>query len=322
MPSMSHLFRSFVFLFCLLTAGWAQSGPWSLALHGGAGADPKLMTADEIRATEQALAAAVKVGAAVLEEGGTALDCVETVVRYLEDSPEFNAGKGAVFNAEGRHELDASIMDGQSLSCGAVASLKTVKNPVSLARRVMTETRHVFLAGDGAEQFATEQKVERVENSYFSTPARRADWEKTHVKGTVGCVALDTHGNLAAATSTGGLTNKKWGRIGDSPVIGAGTYADNRTCAVSCTGTGEEYIRRSIAHDISARMLYADSTAAQASKAALDSLPDDTGGMIVVGHDGTIVLLFNTAGMARGAADSQGLRRIGIGETERNVEEL
>ena len=319
---MSHLFRSFIVVFCLFTLSWAQPGQWSLAIHGGAGADPAQMTSQEIAATEKALETALQIGIKILQDGGTALDCVESVVRSLEDSPEFNAGKGAVFNAQGGHELDASIMDGKTLACGAVASVKTVKNPVSLAHRVMTETRHVFLAGEGAEQFATEQKVDRVDNSYFSTPQRRADWEKTHVKGTVGCVALDINGNLAAATSTGGLTNKKWGRIGDSPVIGAGTYADNRSCAVSCTGTGEEYIRRSIAHDISARMLYANSTVPEAAKAALDSLPDDTGGMIVVGHDGTIVLLFNTAGMARGAADSEGLRRIGIGDTDRDLEDL
>lgn len=278
------------------------------------------MTPEEIRASEDGLRQALETGAKVLAEGGSALDCVELTIRVLENRPEFNAGKGAVFNAEGQHELDASIMDGRDRSCGAVAGVRTVKNPISLARRVMTETPHVLLAGDGAEKFATEQAVERVDNSYFSTPARRADWERTHTKGTVGCVALDTHGNLAAGTSTGGLTNKKWGRIGDSPVIGAGTYADDRSCAVSCTGTGEEYIRRAIAHDISARILYGGQPLSQAAQGALESLPDDTGGIIAVGPDGSVVMIFNTPGMARGAADSQGRFETGLGKFNKTLQ--
>lgn len=299
-------------VFFLLAPVWGQDGRWAIAIHGGAGYNPADMTPERSEQVRQGLELALKAGVKVLQSGGSALECVETVVRALEDRPEFNAGKGAVFNSEGKHELDAAIMDGAGRSCGAVAGVRTVRNPVTLARLVMTKTRHVMLAGDGAEQFATEQGVERVENSWFDTPESRQAWE--HSKGTVGCVALDQRGNLAAATSTGGLTNKKWGRIGDSPVIGAGTYADNRSCAVSCTGTGEEYIRRAIAHDISARMLYGGDDVTTAAQAALNSLPADTGGLIAVGKDGTLVLLFNTTGMARGAANSEGRFEVGLGK--------
>lgn len=310
--SLSVFFRGFLLSLILLSVCWAEpNARWALVIHGGAGYNPADMTPKRVKQVEEGLALALQTGVDVLKSGGTALDCVEKVVLVLEERPEFNAGKGAVFNSEGKHELDASIMDGRDRSCGAVAGVRTVRNPVSLARRVMTETRHVMLVGDGAEQFATEQGVERVENSWFDTPEAKAAFEKS--KGTVGCAALDVHGNIAAATSTGGLTNKKWGRVGDSPIIGAGTYADDRSCGVSCTGTGEEYIRRSIAHDISARMLYGKETLSEAAHAALDSLPDDTGGIIAVGKNGEIVLLFNTTGMARGAADSKGRFEIGLG---------
>lgn len=298
-------------LLLLATPGLAQTGRWAIAIHGGAGYDPASMSAERAKQVREGLEQALRSGVKVLQDGGSALDCVEKVVLVLEDRPEFNAGKGAVFNSEGKHELDASIMDGRQRACGAVAGVRTVRNPISLARQVMSQTRHVMLVADGAEQFATEQGAPRVDNSWFDTPEARQAWQDS--KGTVGCVALDQHGNLAAATSTGGLTNKKWGRVGDSPVIGAGTYADNRSCAVSCTGTGEEYIRRSIAHDISARMLYGGNTAQQAAQAALDSLPPDTGGLIVVGRDGSLVLLFNTSGMARGCANSEGRFELGLG---------
>jgi beta-aspartyl-peptidase (threonine type) len=308
---MRHTIPILALCFWLLTTcAWAE-GRWAIAIHGGAGYNPADMAPERVVAVREGLELALQAGVEVLESGGSALDCVEKVVRVLEDRPEFNAGKGAVFNSEGKHELDAAIMDGRDRACGAVAGVRTVRNPVSLARKVMSETRHVMLAGDGAEQFATEQGVERVDNGWFDTPESRQAWE--HSKGTVGCVALDQNGNLAAATSTGGLSNKKWGRIGDSPVIGAGTYADDRSCAVSCTGTGEEYIRRSIAHDISARMLYGQASVGAAAQAALDSLPPDTGGLIVVGRDGTLVLLFNTTGMARGAANSEGRFDVGLG---------
>ena len=296
----------------------AQPDPsveWAVVVHGGAGANAESMTADELAAVENALEECLREAATFLEDGGSALDCVEMVVRRLEDDPSFNAGRGAVFNSRGEHELDASIMDGRDLSCGAVAGVKTVKNPVALARLVMSQTRHVLLAGDGAEEFARENGVERVENSYFSTPARRADWERKqrYSKGTVGCVVRDVAGNLAAATSTGGLTNKKWGRVGDSPILGAGCYADNRTCAVSCTGTGEEFIRRAIAFDLGARMRYGSLSLDDAARETLAALPDNCGGFIAVDKAGRVVMPYNTPGMSRGWANSSGEMMWGVG---------
>ncbi len=294
----------------------APSADWAVVVHGGAGANAESMTAEELAAVEKALEGCLREASAFLQDGGSALDCVELVVRKLEDDPSFNAGRGAVFNSRGEHELDASIMDGRDLSCGAVAGVRTVKNPVSLARLVMSKTRHILLAGDGAEEFAEENGVERVENSYFSTPARRADWERKqrYTKGTVGCVVRDIHGNLAAATSTGGLTNKKWGRVGDSPILGAGCYADNRTCAVSCTGTGEEFIRRAVAFDLGARIRYGSKTLEAAAAETLAALPDNCGGFIAVDKDGRVVLPYNTPGMSRGWATSSGEMEWGVGQ--------
>ena len=312
--------RIFWFLFLLshltLAQPVSQEASWAIVIHGGAGANASDMTADELADVEKALAECLELGAEFLEQGGEAMDCVELVVRALEDCPQFNAGKGAVLNASGEHELDASIMDGRDLSCGAVASVRTVKNPVSLARLVLKKTRHVLLAGQGAEEFATECEVERVPNSYFTTPKRMEDWEKrqSYSKSTVGCVALDQNGNLAAATSTGGLTNKKWGRIGDSPIVGAGCYADNSSCAVSCTGTGEEFIRRAIAYDVGARMKYGEDSLQGAARKTLASLPAGGGGLIAVDGAGRMVALFNTPGMSRGEADSNGTFRIGVGK--------
>lgn len=307
----------------------AKKVEYALAIHGGAGIEPDRMTAERRAAWEKSLAAALERGRAILAQGGTALDAVEQVVRVLEDDPIFNAGRGAVFNSAGTHELDASIMDGRTKGCGAVAAVRTVKNPISLARLVMTETRHVLLMGDGAEQFADEmeqtQKIERVENSWFSTPNRRADWERAvegekqkkeqeSAKGTVGCVALDRHGDLAAATSTGGTTYKRFGRVGDSPIIGAGTYADNATCAVSCTGTGEEFIRNAIAFRVSALMSFKGLSLEEAVRESIAVLPHDAGGLIAVGADGSISMQMNTTGMARGAADSSGRFEVSLGE--------
>jgi len=264
---------------------------------------------------------ALTLGRDVLAKGGSSLDAVEQVIRLLEDDPLFNAGRGAVLNAKGEHELDASIMDGRDLSCGAVASVRTVKNPISLARLVMTKTRHVLLAGDGAEKFADEMNVERAPADYFRTQQRIEEWQRkkqeaekaaagkdcdSHM-GTVGCVALDTHGNLAAGTSTGGLSFKKYGRIGDSPIIGAGTYANNKTCAVSCTGVGEEFIRRSVSFDISAQMQYQNVSLEEAVRTIVaEKLPPSTGGVIAVSHDGQISAQYNTPGMVRAMADDGG----------------
>jgi L-asparaginase / beta-aspartyl-peptidase len=298
---------------------------YAIAIHGGAGTDPGKMTETEVAAVEGSLKKALEIGIAELDQGGASLDAVEKVIRFLEDDPLFNAGKGAVFNADGKHELDASIMDGRTKACGAVASVRTVKNPISLARLVMTKTRHVLLVADGAEKFAGEMKVDRVDQQYYFTQKAHDEWQKKRAtdkspkpddvpKGTVGCAALDSHGNLAAGTSTGGLTNKKAGRVGDSPLIGAGTYADNATCAVSCTGTGEEYIRNAVAYDISARLAYRGDTLQDAVHAILTTrLKKGDGGIIAVDRLGNITMQNNTSGLARAAADSSGYKEVKLG---------
>lgn len=307
-----------------------QKMEFAIAVHGGAGDDPAKLSAEEREAREASLREAVAIGVNVLKAGGASLDAVEQVIRHLEDDPHFNAGRGAVFNADGGHELDASIMDGRDKSCGAVAGVRTVKNPISLARRVMTHTRHVLLIGEGADRFAREMGVEQVDQDYFSTPRQRENFERFRQShpptkkpeksreeghmGTVGCVALDRHGNLAAGTSTGGVTNKMFGRIGDSPIVGAGTYADNATCAVSCTGMGEYFIRHAVAHDISARMAYQNASLTDAVAHLMHTtLPRNTGGVIAVDKNGRIVLDFNTVGMARAAADSTGRLEVALG---------
>jgi beta-aspartyl-peptidase (threonine type) len=301
---------------------------WALAIHGGAGVIPKTMPEAEKQAYFKALEAALKIGREVLAGGGTSLDAVEKVVRFLEDDPRFNAGKGAVYTHDGKHELDAAIMNGRDLSCGSVAELTTVKNPVSLARLVMEKSPHVFLVGAGAERFADEMKVPRVPNSYFDTELRYQQFQEelkkergkgpgdpNHKHGTVGAAALDLHGDLAAATSTGGLTNKRYGRVGDVPIIGAGTYASNRTCAISATGFGEQFIRHSVAHDISALMEYRGLTLEQAAELVIHKkLNPGDGGVIGVSHDGSIALVFNSDGMFRGAADSGGRFEVKIWE--------
>ena len=296
---------------------------YAIAIHGGAGTISKNIPEAEKQEYLKSLSAALKLGQDVLAAGGTSLDAVEKVVRFLEDDPKFNAGKGAVFTHDGTHELDAAIMDGRNLACGSVAGLTTVKNPISLARMVMEKTPHVFLAGPGAERFADEMKVERAKPDYFFVQKRYDQWqeelakEKANVKDrdTVGAVALDKHGNLAAATSTGGLTNKRWGRLGDVPVIGAGTYANNRTCAISATGQGEEFIRHNVSHDISALMEYKGMTLQQAAEEVIHrKLKPGDGGVIGVGRDGSLALVFNSEGMYRGAADSNGRFEVKIWE--------
>lgn len=302
---------------------------FAIALHGGAGQSPKDESA---AAVEASLAKALDIGVNVLKQNGASLDAVEQVIRYLEDDPLFNAGRGAVFNAAGQHELDASIMDGKTLGCGGVAAVRTVRHPITLARLVMDQTKHVLLTSDGAEKFADEMggKIERVENSWFSTEKRKRELERSqrasdgkkqaHIApsslyhSTVGCVALDSHGNLAAGTSTGGRTNKKFGRVGDSPIVGAGTYANNATCAVSGTGLGEQFIRHAVGFNISARIAYKQQPLKEAVHEVLHkTLDPDDGGVIAVGADGTIVMDFSTEGMARAAADSAGFREVKIG---------
>jgi beta-aspartyl-peptidase (threonine type) len=302
-------------------------GRFAIAIHGGAGVLSKTAPPNEVEAYEASLREALTVGRDMLAAGRTSLDTVEAVVRVLEDNPLFNAGKGAVFTADGTHELDASIMDGRDLSCGAVAGVKTVKNPISLARLVKEKTRHVLLASAGAERFADEVNVERVPNTYFDTEKRRrsleewkqengvamGDTKPPYSYGTVGCVALDMEGNVAAATSTGGMTGKRFGRVGDSPIIGAGCYANNATCAVSCTGTGEQFIRHGVAKTISDRMDLAGESAQKAAEhLVFKTLEPDDGGLIVVSATGEIVMVFNSEGMFRGAADSSGRFEVGI----------
>lgn len=307
---------------------------WALVIHGGAGVSKSLSDPEGYR---ESLRQALTIGRAVLNRGGSSTEAVIAVVKQLEDDPRFNAGRGAVFTSEGTCELDASLMDGNTLQCGAVSGVTTIKNPILLAERIMTESKHVFLVGRGAETFAEEQGLERVENSYFQTDRRRHQWEKRRARadrdgsnpatpsrdveepvkkmGTVGAVALDRDGNLAAATSTGGLTNKRYGRVGDSPIIGAGTYASNESCAVSCTGTGELFIRHGIAHALAARVRFGGQTLEQAANILLtEVLPTDSGGMIAIDRNGRMIAPFNTDGMFRGMANSEGRFEIGIFE--------
>jgi len=303
-------------------AASGSAADWAIAIHGGAGSSPDSRTPAENDAYLAGLRTALQHGVSVLDGGGAALDAVEQVIRLLEDDPLFNAGKGAVFNHDGGHELDASLMDGASLACGAVAGVTTVKNPISLARLVMERTRHVLLAGAGADRFAEEMDVERVDQDYFYTEARHESLQrvlederrKGEEHGTVGVVALDRKGNLAAGTSTGGLTGKKHGRVGDSPIIGAGTYAKNATCAVSGTGVGEEYIRHGIAQRISDLMEYRElSLDSAVNHVVHEILRSGDGGVIAVDHNGAISMAFNTPGMARGAADSTGRFDVQLG---------
>lgn len=302
---------------------------FAIALHGGAGAKPLELTAEGRKELEAGLTKALEAGRKILAGGGTALDAVEATVRVLEDDPQFNAGKGAIFNTAGGHELDASIMDGSNKKCGGVTCVTTVKNPISLARLVMTETPHILLAGDGAEKFADAMKdkpqIERVPNSYFSTEKRRKQWQEAVEEakkkkeatkpgmGTVGCVALDKHGNLAAATSTGGYNNKMYGRVGDTPIIGAGNYADNKTCAISGTGLGENFMRNVGAFHVAALMAYKGMSLDVAVHHVLDDIfPENAGGFIAVDGKGNITMHFTTPGMPRAATDSTGKVTIAI----------
>ena len=272
-----------------------------------------------------ALDAALRAGEDVLKAGGASLDAVEAAVRALEDDPNFNAGRGAVFTYNGTNELDAAIMDGRTRAAGAVAGVCHTKNPVTLARAVMEKSPHVFLSGSGAEEFAREQGVEQVDPDWFATPerwrqlqelkAKKLGWFDVDLKyGTVGAVAVDGQGHVAAATSTGGLTGKRWGRIGDSPVFGAGTWADDRACAVSATGAGEFFIREGVAHEIAARIRLAGESAQLAADtviAEVGKLGGD-GGVIVVTPSGEALFAFNTPGMYRGRANAAGLRELAI----------
>jgi beta-aspartyl-peptidase (threonine type) len=306
-----------------------------IAIHGGAGTIKRAtLSAERERAYHAALDHVLEGGQRILEEGGSALDAVTEAVVLLEECPLFNAGKGAVFTQAGTHELDASIMDGRTLAAGAVACVKTLRHPIRAARRVMEEGRHVLLAGEGAESFARELGLETVASDWYFTEARHAQWRLALVEGrsdlldhdaqalvasmkigTVGAVALDARGNLAAATSTGGVTGKRVGRVGDSPLIGAGCYANNRTVAVSCTGTGETFIRLLAAYDVSALMEYRGLGLAEACRVVvMEKQPaiGGLGGLIAVDAQGHVCLPFNSEGMYRGEARAGGPRSTAI----------
>ncbi|MEM9679787.1 MAG: isoaspartyl peptidase/L-asparaginase [Bacteroidota bacterium] len=315
----------------------AEQPDFAIVIHGGAGTIlKKNMTPEKEAAYRAKLEEAIRVGYEILKNGGTSLDAVEKTINVMEDSPLFNAGKGAVFTNAETNELDASIMDGSNLNAGASAGTTTVRNPINLARAVMEKSKHVMLSGKGAETFAEEQGLTIVDPSYFHTDRRLEslkrvkereakkenkvdtesaflDFYDTDIKnakfGTVGCAALDKHGNLAAGTSTGGMTNKRWGRIGDAPIIGAGTYANNATCAVSSTGWGEYFIRAMVAHDISALMEYKGMSLKDAAREVIHDkvggLGGD-GGIVAVDKDGNMVFEFNTAGMYRASINDKG----------------
>ncbi len=319
----------------IATGAFAQeAGPAirsRLVIHGGAGTILKSQMTPELeKQYKDKLLEALDTGYQILRRNGSSLDAVEHVIMMLEDDPLFNAGKGSVFTHQGTNELDASIMDGRTLKAGAVAAVKHIKNPIRLARMVMERSPHVMMVGDGAEAFATSQGMELVPQEYFFTKKRWDQLQKELLQekdsaggtrrpyvpdssdrkhGTVGCVALDRMGNLAAGTSTGGTTNKRFGRVGDSPIIGAGTYANNATCAVSATGTGEYFIRSVVAHDISAMMEYAGMPLANAAEAVvMEKLPKmhGDGGIIAIDKRGNIAMPFNTSGMYRAYIDDDG----------------
>jgi beta-aspartyl-peptidase (threonine type) len=318
----------FICLAILLStpALWAQSAKkYALVLHGGAGVMSEESMTPEIQEEYlKVLNRALQVGDSVLANGGKCMDAVEKTIIIMEDSPLFNAGKGAVFTHEGTVELDASMMDGKTLGAGAVAGIKDIRNPISLARTVMEKSEHVFLTGSGASQFAVEQGFKTVDNSYFYTEKRYQQLQELLKKeraattndkhGTVGCVALDTFGNIAAGTSTGGMNNKKYGRVGDSPVIGAGTYANNQTGGFSCTGHGEYYIRLGFSRDISAMIEYQKLDIRKACQKEIEKLTSlgGTGGVIGLDKKGNIAMEFNTSGMFRGYIKSNGEKKVAI----------
>ncbi len=353
---MTQLFKAIAIMIIVLApTSWAAAQSdapaqaektWSLVLHGGAGTISRDRITQEKDAEIRAkLTEALDAGSAVLKSGGSATDAIVATIMVLEDDPNFNAGKGAVFTWEGTNSLDSSIMDGATRNAGAAAGTSTTKNPILLARAVMENSRHVLLSGEGADQFSREQGLEQVDNSYFATPSRREALERFKLRqnaisalggdqlaqdqlgrdwrfGTVGAVAVDNEGNIAAGTSTGGLTGKQWGRIGDSPIIGAGTYADNRSCGVSATGAGEYFIRVGVAHEICTRLRIAYETRPDFSETTTQDIADSviaemgdlggSGGIIYATPWGQIGYSFDTPGMYRGMASSKGDKSVAI----------
>lgn len=322
-----YLLILFVFCTATLFAQRTTDKNFMIVIHGGAGTIlKKNMTPELEKAYNDKMTEALKAGYDTLEKGGTSLSAVEAAIRVMEDSPLFNAGKGSVFTNDGKNEMDASIMEGKTLMAGSVAGVRTIKNPITAAKAVMEKSPHVMMVGKGAEQFAKEKGVEIVDTSYFYDEKRWKQLQKAKQQekqkldhsdttgyneafktdykfGTVGAVALDIYGNIAAGTSTGGMTNKRFGRVGDAPVIGAGTYASNSSCAVSCTGHGEYFIRAAVAHDISALMEYKGYTVEQAAKEVVMKKlvkMGGEGGVIVLDAKGNFAMVFNSEGMYRG----------------------
>jgi len=321
---MKTLLLALVGLFCAIQPLLAQKREYALVIHGGAGTLESVVKDPERAAPYYAaLDSALRIGEKLLAAGAQAEEVVIAVVRYLEDNPLFNAGKGATVTSEGTFELDAAIMLGKDLSAGAVAGVKTVRNPIEAAYAVMTKTPHVMLSGAGAERFAAEQGLQIVDNTYFAVPRtlRLIEQIQSEKNGTVGCVAFDKHGNLAAGTSTGGMLRKRWGRIGDAPIIGAGTYADNNSCAVSCTGHGEYFIRHAVAFNLCARYKYLGETISQAAEHIIHrelNADAGNGGLIAIDKNGMIAMPFNSTGMFRGSlykeeGASEPVSYIGIG---------
>ncbi len=318
---MRHIFYPFILSLLLMTnCSQDESPEYVIVVHGGAGNVTPENIPEEIQNDYiDVLSRALDTGFTILQSGGSSLDAVETAIRLMEDSPLFNAGKGAVFTNKGKNELDASIMDGSTLNAGAVASVTDIRNPISAARAVMEQSDHVMLAGKGASRFAREKGLEIVDSSYFYTERRWKSHQQQQKKkivekhSTVGCIAMDKNGNLAAGTSTGGMTNKMFGRIGDTPIIGAGNYANNKTCAVSATGHGEFFIRYTVAHDISALMEYKNLSLAEAARQVIHEKLEPAGGkggIIAIDKKGNVAMEFNTSGMFRGYAKSTGEREV------------
>jgi beta-aspartyl-peptidase (threonine type) len=293
-----------------------QSEKYTIVIHGGAGHFDANSSEELKQQYINSLTEAITIGKNILSNGGTSLDAVEKTINYLENNILFNSGKGAVFTSEGKHELDASIMQGKDLSCGAVAGVTIIKNPISLARIVMEKTPYVFFAGKGADELGIQMGVEVVPNSYYHDTTRYQKWLRSNLQQqgeTTGCVALDQYGNITAGTSTGGRQNKTPGRVGDSPLVNAGTYANNNTCGVSATGIGELFIRNTVAYNISALMEYKGYTLKQACYEMIyNRLPEGSGGIIAIDKDGNFEMPFNTDSMFRAVANSKGEFKVEI----------
>ncbi len=320
---MNKLSFSLMMLLCFFYSCNSNKVDFAIVVHGGAGTILKKNMSDEMElAYKLKLEEAINAGYNILEKNGSSKDAVEETIKILENSELFNAGKGSVLSNKGVVEMDASIMNGQSLNAGAISGIKTIKNPISAARLVMEKSEHVFLSGEGAEEFAKLQGLDIIDNEYFITEtrlksllnAKKRDSIKDNKFGTVGCVAIDKFGNITSGTSTGGMTNKKWNRIGDVPIIGAGTYANNNTCGISSTGWGEYFIRNVVAYDISSQIEYKKISIDLAAKNTLKKVKDlgGNGGVIGIDKNGNILMDFNTEGMYRGYKKSDGESEISI----------